>query len=218
MKTTKEMKVIQTGTFLTDLPPSAQIISSQRTVTSVKRTVDEMGNVVSEETETRTLEGNEDLDAFVEKSFTDISPNVQVVSTQKKVTSIRKTLDEFGNVISEDIQTLPSDEVTTADLSSNVQLLSTERKVTSVRKVLDEDGNVVSEETRTLEGNKDFDEFTAKSLVDLPANAQIVSTQKKVTSVKKIVDEFGNVISEDIQTTTLPGEETSSSFKSVPNT
>merc|ERR1719447_1237976 len=117
MKTTKEMKVIQTGTFLTDLPPSAQIISSQRTVTSVKRTVDEMGNVVSEETETRTLEGNEDLDAFVEKSYTDISPNVRVVSTEKKVTSIKKTLDEFGNVISEDIQTtsLPTDELTTTD-------------------------------------------------------------------------------------------------------
>merc|ERR1719295_2548084 len=49
MKTTKEMEVIQTGTvqaveirdlasktFMTDLPPSAQIVSSERTVTSVK--------------------------------------------------------------------------------------------------------------------------------------------------------------------------------------
>merc|ERR550532_2368101 len=44
-------------TSSTSLSPSAQIVSSQRTVTSVKRTVDDLGNAVSEETETRTLEG-----------------------------------------------------------------------------------------------------------------------------------------------------------------
>merc|ERR1719239_1272204 len=140
-----------------------------------------------------------------------------------------KTLDEFGNVISEDIQTttLPTDEVTTTDLSSNVQLLSTERKVTSVKKIVDEFGNVISEDvqTTTLPSEETTRSFTSVPNIsgaaetmqsyhsqeetgntqDLFSNVSHVSSTRTVTSVKKTVDEFGNVISEDIQTSRVEG-------------
>merc|ERR1719285_1119798 len=137
-------KETKTTTFLTDFPQ--EMISSKRTVTSVRKVVDDLGNVVSEETEMRTLEGDED--DLTQETFSDLSGNVQVVSTQRKVTSIKKTIDEFGNVISEQVQTsnLPSEEVTSAP---NVQMISSERKVTSTKKVVDEYGNVVSEEKET---------------------------------------------------------------------
>merc|ERR1719394_582595 len=205
-------KETKTTTFLTDLPQ--EMSSSQRTVTSVRRVVDDLGNVVSEEIETRTLEGDED--DFAQETFSNLSENLQVVSTQRKVTSIKKTVDEFGNVISEQVQTsnLPTEEVTTAP---NLQMISSERKVTSTKRVLDEYGNVVSEEkvTRTLDGNTAFDDVTTKMFGGVPSNVQVVSSERKVTSVKKVMDEFGNVITEDVQTTTLPSEETSSGFSAV---
>merc|ERR1719150_706602 len=167
--------------MMTDLPSSTQIVSSEGTATSIRRVVDQDGNVVSEETETRTLEGNEDFEELAQQSFSDISPTMQVVSTQRRVTSVKKTLDEFGNVLSEDVQTstLPATEVITTGMSSNVQLVSSEGKVT--KRLLDEEGNVVSEETEamSMDGRRDFEDVTQTGA---PSDVQGVSSQSSVIS------------------------------------
>merc|ERR1719204_1205961 len=187
---------------MTDLPSSTQMVSSEGTVTSIRRVVDQDGNVVSEETETRTLEGNEDFEELAQQSFSDMSSSMQVVSTQRKVTSVKKTVDEFGNVLREDVQTstLPDTEVVTTGMSSNVQLVSSEGKVT--RRLLDEQGNVISEETEAMsvDGDRDFEDVTQTGA---PSNVQGVSSQ---SSVGRSLDEFGNLVSEDTQTTILTGE------------
>merc|ERR1719234_2963687 len=131
---------------MTDSPPSAQMISSQRTVTSVKRTVDDLGNVVSEDIQTTTLPTDE-------IKTTDLSSNVQLLSTERKLISVRKVLDEYGNVVSEETRTLDGnedfDDFTVMEVPANAQVISTKRKVTSVKKIVDEFGNVISEDVQT---------------------------------------------------------------------
>merc|ERR1719239_2157520 len=188
------------------------------------KTLDELGNVISEDIQTTTLPTNE-------VTTTDLSSNVQLLSTERKVTSVRKVLDEFGNVVSEETRTLEGnkdfDDFTVMDLPANTQVISTQRKVTSVKKIVDEFGNVISEDvqTTTLPSEETTRSFTSVPNIsgaaetmqsyhsqeetgntqDLFSNVSHVSSTRTVTSVKKTVDEFGNVISEDIQTSRVEG-------------
>merc|ERR1719234_1438615 len=209
---------------MTDSPPSAQMISSQRTVTSVKKTLDEFGNVISEDIQSTTLPADE-------VTTTDLTSNVQLLSTERKLISVRKVLDQYGNVVSEETRTLDGnedfDDFTVMDVPANAQVISTKRKVTSVKKIVDEFGNVISEDvqTTTLPSEETSSSFTSVPNIsgaaetmqsyssqeetgnsqDLFSNVSHVSSTRTVTSVKKTVDEFGNVISEDIQTSRVEG-------------
>merc|ERR1719357_1940027 len=144
--------------MMTDLPSSTQIVSSEGTVTSVRRVVDQDGNVVSEDVQTSTLPDTEVI-------TTGMSSNVQLVSSEGKVT--RRVLDEEGNVISEETEAMSVDgnrdfeDVTQTGVPSNVQGVSSQSSVISVRRTLDEFGNVVSEDTETniLTGEKDANGF-----------------------------------------------------------
>jgi hypothetical protein len=75
-----------------EIPSKFEIVSSQKRVTSVRKILDELGNVISEDIET-TLGDN-----FDEKSAEDIVKEMQGASSQQKITSVRKVLDEFGNI------------------------------------------------------------------------------------------------------------------------
>jgi len=197
--------------------PGMDVSTSQRKVTSIKKTIDEHGNVISENVETSTFEGDDDFKNLTKHIPHDESSNVRVISSQRKVTSVKKVLDEFGNVISEDVQTtdLEGDETFhdlsgtgAANLPAGVEMVTSQRKVTRVKKIVDELGNVISEETETTteDGDGECDLFAGRMSEGMPEEMQGITSHTTVTSVKRTLDQYGNVISEDVQSTTHEGE------------
>merc|ERR1711962_979280 len=95
------------------------------------------------------------------------------------------------------------------DSPTGMEVKTSEGKITTVKKTVDEFGNVISEDVETIvmESGDDFDQFSKRIAEDIPEGMVVVTSESKVTSVKKTVDQYGNVITEDVQTTVLKGGE-----------
>merc|ERR1711962_1763087 len=95
------------------------------------------------------------------------------------------------------------------DSPTEMKTVTSEGKITTVKKTVDEFGNVISEDVETIvmESGNDFDQFSKRIAEDIPEGMVVVPSESKVTSVKKTVDQYGNVITEDVQTTVLKGDE-----------
>jgi len=182
------------------------IFSSNRTITSTKKTIDEFGNVLSEDVQTTKVnEGNSgmSLDAF--DSF---PTDTKIITTKRKVTTSKKTFDEFGNVIDQDVKTTTlegNDDF--ESLASTVKVLTSQTKVTSIKKTVDEFGNVISEEIETSSSNDQDDDSLLKTFESLPTETKVITSKKTVTDVTKTLDEHGNVTAEDTYTTLSEGQD-----------
>merc|ERR1719458_1539013 len=104
-----------------DLAGGMEMVASQSRVTSVKKTIDEFGNIISEDIQTRDLEGEVDFDQLTRSSgspvkktsvktvkktvtvFAEESDNRPVVETSSSSSSQRTitTVDSHGNVVRE---------------------------------------------------------------------------------------------------------------------
>merc|ERR1711962_1659303 len=95
------------------------------------------------------------------------------------------------------------------DSPTGIEVVTSEGKITTVKKTVDEFGNVLTEDVETvvMESGDDFNQFSKRIVQDIPEGMVVVTSESKVTSVKKTVDQFGNVISENVQTTVLKGGE-----------
>merc|ERR1712089_81065 len=93
------------------------------------------------------------------------------------------------------------------DSPTGIEVVTSEGKITTVKKTVDEFGNVLTEDVETvvMESGDDFNQFSKRVAQDIPEGRVVVTSESKVTSVKKTVDQYGNVISEDVQTTILKG-------------
>merc|ERR1712126_91923 len=98
------------------------------------------------------------------------------------------------------------------------EVVTSEGKITTVKKTVDDFGNVISEDVETIimESGDDFDKFSKRIAEDIPEGMVVVTSESKVTSVKKTVDQYGNVISEDVQTTVLKSDEDIDNISKTP--
>merc|ERR1711962_1626906 len=95
----------ETETKNPDIPTGMKVVTSEENITTIKKTVDEFGNVITEDVETIVMESGDDFDQFSKTVAQDIPEGMVVVTSESKVTSVKKTIDQYGNVISEDVQT-----------------------------------------------------------------------------------------------------------------
>merc|ERR1711962_1418971 len=104
------------------------------------------------------------------------------------------------------------------DSPTGIEVLTSEGKITTIKKTVDEFGNVISEDVETIvmESGDDFDQFSKRIAEDIPEGMVVVTSESKVTSVKKTVDQYGNMISEDVQTTVLKGDEELDNISKTP--
>merc|ERR1711962_1647391 len=95
----------ETESKIPDSPTGIEVVTSEGKITTVKKTVDEFGNVLTEDVETVVMESGDDFNQFSKRIVQDIPDGMVVVTSESKVTSVKKTVDQFGNVISENVQT-----------------------------------------------------------------------------------------------------------------
>merc|ERR1719400_2601394 len=102
-----------------DLPGGIEMVASQSRVTSVRKTIDEFGNIISEDIETRDLEGEVDFDQLTRSSgspvkktsvktvkktvtvFAEESDSPPVIETTSQSQRTITTVDSHGNVVRE---------------------------------------------------------------------------------------------------------------------
>merc|ERR1719447_1856201 len=102
-----------------DLPGGMEMVASQSRVTSVKKTIDEFGNIISEDIQTRDIEGEVDFDQLTRSSgspvkktsvktvkktvtvFAEESDSLPVVETSSQSQRTITTVDSHGNVVRE---------------------------------------------------------------------------------------------------------------------
>jgi len=134
-----------------------------------------------------------------ETSTLNMSSGIQVVTGQSKKTSIKKTIDQFGNVISKDVQTsydqdpsIDFDELYKSGYSAIPIKKTSVTKTKRIIRKMDEEGNVIEE---TYEG--DDDNIIPDFGSNLPGSITRTSTQTSRKIIKRI-DEDGNVTEEII--------------------
>merc|ERR1719186_1237737 len=161
------------------------------------RRIDSDGNVVEEVVEEGKTPEN------WETSTVNMSSGIEVVTGHSKVTSIKKTLDEFGNVISEDIQTsYKKDPDVDFDQLYKTGFSAIPTKKTSIKttkrviKRIDEEGNII-EETIDEDNEENVPEFYTQTT---PVSITRTSTQTSRKIIKRI-DDDGNVTEEIITET-----------------
>eukprot|EP00090_Calanus_glacialis_P004152 TRINITY_DN1306_c0_g1_i7.p1 TRINITY_DN1306_c0_g1~~TRINITY_DN1306_c0_g1_i7.p1 ORF type:complete len:2919 (-),score=679.49 TRINITY_DN1306_c0_g1_i7:1730-9988(-) len=181
------------------------------------RRMDSDGNIIEEVVEEGKHPEN------WETSTVNMSSGIEVVTGHSKKTSIKKTIDELGNVISEDVQT-SYDKDSDVDFEELYKTGFTaipikKTSVTTTKRIIkriDEEGNVI-EETFEGDDNDIIPDFDTRST---PVSIRRTSTQTSRKIIKRI-DEDGNVTEEIITESdgnpTITSDELRSQFFSPPN-
>jgi len=201
--------------FLSSIPVAVKT-TSLKTSRKVIRKSDESGNIIEE---------------IIDDPLTEAS-NWEQLPTEKDFsimcTTVKRTIDASGNVVDEKISvTQPDNPIAQNFESLNLNLQSsmpsavkrTSVKTTkSVIKRIDEKGNVIEE---IINDNDPIieSEVWERESVEVPTSLQVTSTSTSMTTVKRTVDEFGNLIDEEtstIETKDPTPKSTKVSVKSMP--
>merc|ERR1719458_139965 len=127
-------------------------------------------------------------------------------NVRKSFKRIIRTVDADGNVVEQvlDEPTMPAVEIPKTEMSRSVEKGDgmVRKSFKKIIRTVDAEGNVTEQ---VIEDDSTPTSWEMAN-VDLPGGMEMVASQSRVTSVKKTIDEFGNIISEDIQTRDLKGE------------
>merc|ERR1719278_2199284 len=127
-------------------------------------------------------------------------------NVRKSFKRIIRTVDADGNVVEQvlDEPTMPAIEIPKTEMSRSVEKGDgmVRKSFKKIIRTVDAEGNVTEQ---VIEDDSTPTSWEMAN-VDLPGGMEMVASQSRVTSVKKTIDEFGNIISEDIQTRDLEGE------------
>merc|ERR1719278_2229211 len=127
-------------------------------------------------------------------------------NVRKSFKRIIRTVDADGNVVEQvlDEPSMPAFEIPKTEMSRSVEKGDgmVRKSFKKIIRTVDAEGNVTEQ---VIEDDSTPTSWEMAN-VDLPGGMEMVASQSRVTSVKKTIDEFGNIISEDIQTRDLEGE------------
>merc|ERR1719192_565489 len=127
-------------------------------------------------------------------------------NVRRSFKKIIRTVDADGNVVEQvlDEPTMPAVEIPQTGTSRSVEKGDgmVRKSFKKIIRTVDAEGNVSEQ---VIEDDSTPTSWEMAN-VDLPGGIEMVASQSRVTSVRKTIDEFGNIISEDIQTRDLEGE------------
>merc|ERR1719192_958688 len=127
-------------------------------------------------------------------------------NVRRSFKKIIRTVDADGNVVEQvlDEPTMPAVEIPQTGTSRSVEKGDgmVRKSFKKIIRTVDADGNVTEQVVEDDGGPTSWE----TSNIDLSGGMEMVASQSRVTSVKKTIDEFGNIISEDVQTQDLEGE------------
>ena len=189
-----------------DMSSGIQVVTGQSKTTSIKKSIDEFGNVISEDVQTSfNTDPNIDFEELYKAGFSAIPIKKTSVTTTKRI--IRK-MDEEGNIIEESYEGDDVDTTPEFDIEGSLTGSMTRSSTQTSRKIIkrfDEDGNIIEETITESDGYPVEKSPTNIYLGDFDGSSlsEIITSRKSVSSKKitKIVDSEGNVI----ETTTTEG-------------
>merc|ERR1719192_1976653 len=127
-------------------------------------------------------------------------------NVRRSFKKIIRTVDADGNVVEQvlDEPTMPAVEIPQTGTSRSVEKGDgmVRKSFKKIIRTVDAEGNVSEQ---VIEDDSTPTSWEMAN-VDLPGGIEMVASQSRVTSVRKTIDEFGNIISEDIETRDLEGE------------
>eukprot|EP00092_Neocalanus_flemingeri_P079432 GFUD01098953.1.p1 GENE.GFUD01098953.1~~GFUD01098953.1.p1 ORF type:complete len:2477 (-),score=634.93 GFUD01098953.1:598-7686(-) len=199
------------SSFFSSIPVALQTTSLQTTRKIIRKT-DEFGNITEEIIDDPVTEASKWDQIPTEKSF------------DMKCTTVKRTIDASGNVLDENISVSQPDDLSenfesfrNLNIESSLPSAVKRTSVTTTKRVikrLDDKGNVIEE---IVDDNDPIieSEMWKRASGDFPTSLQVTSTSTSMTTVKRTVDEHGNVVNEETSTIESKDPQTRSQVSEV---